>query len=114
MPEVRERTDVGASVAKFYDGKSIFITGAAGFVGVTISTWMRSRRISKRILASLEGVVMVWVESYPSPMTMCTSFGRIEAVGGNGYLGFDLSIRAVVAIVLQGNWTPRQDGGVRL
>ncbi|GBN75249.1 hypothetical protein AVEN_37770-1 [Araneus ventricosus] len=34
-------------------------------------TWMRSRRISKRVLASLVGIVMVWVE-LPFTMTIRT------------------------------------------
>ncbi|GBM56465.1 hypothetical protein AVEN_58969-1 [Araneus ventricosus] len=48
---------------------------------------MRSRRISKRVLASLVDIVMVWGRVTSTPMAGRTCFGRGWAVAGDQLLG---------------------------
>ncbi|GBM80955.1 hypothetical protein AVEN_136223-1 [Araneus ventricosus] len=59
----------------------------------TASTGMKSRRISKQVLASLV--------DYPPPVIVRTSFKRGRAVVGDNYKDPSLSIRAIAATVLQ-------------
>ncbi|GBL75480.1 hypothetical protein AVEN_56841-1 [Araneus ventricosus] len=53
--------------------------------------------ISKRVLASLLGMVIVWSSVTFARMTENISFGIGWAVPGDGYQDSDFSIRAIVA-----------------
>lgn len=48
MSEAHQKTDakIDTGVAKFYEGKSIFMTGAAGFVGI-VSNFFYVKRENK-------------------------------------------------------------------
>ncbi|GBM39294.1 hypothetical protein AVEN_171375-1 [Araneus ventricosus] len=71
---------------------------------------MKSRHISKRIVASLVGTEMVWIEwGFPTAMTERTSFGRGWVVTDDGCRDSDLGMRAVVESVLQ--LTPKAKAG---
>ncbi|GBN84176.1 hypothetical protein AVEN_49692-1, partial [Araneus ventricosus] len=66
---------------------------------------MRSRRINKRVLACLVGIVMVWVQITFSAMTRSTSFGQGWVVAGNWLLGLPPAFpTAVMAPVIQTPW----------
>ncbi|GBO17724.1 hypothetical protein AVEN_61973-1, partial [Araneus ventricosus] len=70
---------------------------------------MRSRRISKRVLASPGGIAIAGVE-IPPPVIVCTSFERSRAVVGEVYLDSGLSTR-VAAAVIERPRVLRQVGG---
>ncbi|GBM58997.1 hypothetical protein AVEN_145290-1 [Araneus ventricosus] len=70
---------------------------------------MKSRLISKRVLASPEGTAMAGVE-FPPPGMIHTSSGKGYAVVGDGRLDSNLSIRAVAAIVIKISLMLWQDG----
>ncbi|GBM29260.1 hypothetical protein AVEN_155216-1 [Araneus ventricosus] len=55
---------------------------------------MRSRRISKRVLVSPEGTIMVW--ACPLPVIVCASFRKGRALAGDGRIQSCLSTRAIV------------------
>ncbi|GBM34794.1 hypothetical protein AVEN_7844-1 [Araneus ventricosus] len=60
---------------------------------------MRGRRISKRVLASLVGIVVGVMD--PSPMIVRSSYGRGRAMVGDDYYDSGLSSRAIAAAVIQ-------------
>ncbi|GBM69714.1 hypothetical protein AVEN_88219-1 [Araneus ventricosus] len=60
---------------------------------------MRSRRISKRVLASPEGIIMAW--ACPLPVIIRASFGRGRAVAGDGHSDSGLSTRAITVTVTE-------------
>ncbi|GBM84461.1 hypothetical protein AVEN_158425-1 [Araneus ventricosus] len=63
----------------------------------TTSTWMRSRRISKRTLASSQGIAMR-VES-PSSYSTALFAGAVRSLTGDGHYG--LGTPATAAAVIQ-------------
>ncbi|GBN05813.1 hypothetical protein AVEN_204822-1, partial [Araneus ventricosus] len=72
---------------------------------------MRSRRISKRVLASPVGVVNDGDWGYLPPLIVRASYGRGRAVAGDGHNDSCLSTRTIVATPIQCPRIPRHNGG---
>ncbi|GBM04339.1 hypothetical protein AVEN_146206-1 [Araneus ventricosus] len=70
---------------------------------VTTSTRVKSRRISKRSLASLVRTPMVW--ACPLTVIVLVSFRRDRIVVGNGYYDSGISTRNIAEAVTQINRT---------
>ncbi|GBO45520.1 hypothetical protein AVEN_245455-1 [Araneus ventricosus] len=63
-----------------------------------MNTWIRSRRISKRGLASLVGTIMAW--AFRLPLIERASNGRMWTAAGDGYEDSGLCTRAIAATVI--------------